>query len=211
MLMSLGKSVLCSKLISHVREQENSALAFFICDFRSPGRNKCSNVLKQVASQLIKHNRDLIGLVYDEYVRPQLSPTEKIIKRLLPILLSGRSSRLLVDGLDECEATEQREISRAIRGLVDETKRDEHTDCKVGIFSRDTGLLKQTFVKDAKVSLKDEATAVSSSITIFVRHEMQQFRNDNADLDISDEVLTEVEQKLVAKAGGKFLVQNPTI
>jgi hypothetical protein len=134
------------------------------------------------------------------------------MKRLLPVLLCGiSSSRLLVDGLDECNVTEQAKISKAIRELVNDVNKHDHTECKAGIFSRDTGDLEKNFKKDSKISLKDEATAVHSSISTFVRHEMQQFRDDNSELDNGIEVLTRIEQKLVTKANGRSSTHSLTI
>jgi hypothetical protein len=40
---------------------------------------------------------------------------------------------------------------------------------------------------------------------------MKQFRDDNADNNISDEVFARIEKKLVTKADGRFFAHNLTI
>ena len=130
------------------------------------------------------------------------------MRRMLPFLLSGFSStRLFVDGLDECEAAEWDSITKSIRSILTETnKATRSAGCKAIIFSRDTRYLETLFQKDTTISLRDEAVAIRSSIRLFVQHEMLQVRENFDDGNVDDEVLAAVEQKLVERADGKFVM-----
>lgn len=214
--MLAGKSVLCSQLIRHMQQQKQGALAYFICDFRSPGRNTCSIVLRLMTSQLIKQNQGLVDFVYDECVLKGLTPAKTVLTALLQDLLSGITSpRLLVDGLDECKASDQEEILKEIRTIVSEASKK--SDCKPGfaIFSTDTAALEKNLKDVPTISLKKEATHVGMSIRAVVRHKMQQIwdelRDELLDGSFMEEVLMRIEQKVVAKADGRILARNSTI
>ena len=159
-------------------------------------------MLRSLVGQLINQNKSLIGLIYDQFLMQGLSPSQKVLKSLIVDLLSGIiSTRLILDGLDECTDDEQKDILSVLRFLIENIP---DTVCvKIAVFSRDIISIKKALRSPPTISLKDEAAAVDCSIKILVQHELNDIRTELIDSYIAEDVFTAVEQNIVAKADGK--------
>ena len=198
----VGKSVLCAQVVRHLQAEKKSTVAFFICNFRRNDLNTCSHFLRVIAAQLVKKNQAFVGLVYDDYVMQGLTPSKRYLKPLIQTLLSGLpSTRIIVDGLDECTDEEQKEILSAISKLVD--MNTNSTACKGAIFSRDVAVISKALKKSSAIRLSDEATAIEQSIKSFVHHEIEDMRSSLDDSSVDGGVFETIEHNIVAKADGK--------
>ena len=205
-LTDAGKSVLCSQLIRHLRTHSHLTVAFFICNFRTAGLNTCSVFLRAITTHLIKQNQALVGFVYDDYISKGLTASKSNLKRLIPDLLSGiPSTRVVVDGLDECLEAEQNEVLNVLHLLAD--TKPGAPDCRVAVFSRDLPEINKKLKKSPAISLSGEHAAVEKSINAYVHHELQEIYNnlDGPWLDV--EVFSAIERRMVAKADGKVSAQ----
>ena len=194
--------MLCAQFIRHLRAIKDCTVAFFVCDFRSGGLNSCSHILRTIAGHLIKQHPTLVEFIYGQYITQGLSPSKANLKRLLLDLLSGVAcTRLVVDGLDECNDEEQKEILSVLLQFVD--IKSDSTECKAVAFSRDVAVINKSLKKVLMISLKDEIAAAENSIKAYVQHELHQIRNEFDEPCVGDEIFTRIEHRLVSKADGQ--------
>lgn len=91
--------------------------------------------------------------LYEEYVAKGLSPVAKVLKpALIAIFKSTDVVRLIVDGLDEIEATEHKPVLRELKRLTEfcgET-------CKLLVASQDIPSIRSMLGKGPQIFLGDE-------------------------------------------------------
>jgi hypothetical protein len=197
-----GKSVLFARTIEHMRFSKRHTLAYFVCDFRSVDLITCSNILKSIARQLITQNPDLAGLVYDDYIMQGLTPSKKHLKDIIMAGLSAATSvRIMIDGLDECPVDDQKEVIAALRDFT--SKGPTTVDCKAAFFSRDLDYIRKALKKSTMVSLKDQSPAITSAIQAFVRHKMDEIKDERDDGSDDDQFFDTITSRIIAKADGK--------
>lgn len=202
-LTILGKSVLSAQLIRQLQSEKRTASAFYICSFQTHGDNSCSEILRAIATQLVRQSPDLSAYVYDEYILKGQSPSKSTLKHLVPMLLSGfPATRIVIDGLDETSEREQKEI---LSILVPFGNSAGGHECKIAIFSRDIPLIRKAIKKQPALCLRDEDASVNRSIQAYVHDEMHILRNNLDDSFVPEAVLEAIEQKLVAKADGTYI------
>ena len=190
-----GKSVLCSQLIKTLKESGLHTAVFYMCNSSLTGQDCCVEMLKSLATQLLKSNVEIGTYVYDEFinrgVRVSISTLRKLWKSLHRI-----STRIVVDGLDELEEKEHRavitELSRIAKAAA--------PLCKILISSREGREIGRELRQNPCLSLNDEAENIGTSIRLFVTRELEHFRHD-----FREDLLTEAGLSITQKAGGMFL------
>ena len=199
--------MLCAELARHLQGKTTGTIVFFFCNFRRPDSNTCSQFLKTVTDQIIRQNRDFVDLVYDEYVLQGHTSSVKHLKSLIATLLKGLDFvRICVDGLDECDEGEQKGMLSAIRVLFDANSSLETStkpgDFKATIFSRATETLTKALKKSNTINLSQESRSLQQSIKAFVHSEVVDIREQFDNSYVDDDLLDNVEQRIVATAGG---------
>lgn len=103
--------------------------------------------------------------LYEEYVAKGLSPVAKVLKpALIAVSKSTEMVRLIVDGLDEIEATEQKPVLRELKRLTElcgET-------CKLLVASQDIPSIRSMLGKVPQIFLGDERQAIEADMRIVV-------------------------------------------
>ena len=143
-----GKSICASFLVQHLQTFEDKTCLYYFCSHGSSENDlseseSCELILRTFAAQLLlhKHNQELIPLVHQAYiatldstyVATSSKPSAKITKRLLKdVLETVGSTRIVLDGIDECPKAVQREVLCTIRAL----QKQAGDDCKLIVSSR---------------------------------------------------------------------------
>ena len=105
----------------------------------------------------------------------------------------------MVDGLDECDPSEQDEIIEdllRIKGPVSEA-------CKILLSSRKLPSISKLLQAKPTLRLDDHAESVNSTISSFVHKRLGSLRQ-NFDSDIVDELESQVIAKANGRSGGAF-------
>ena len=201
-LTIVGKSVLSSKLIDHLHQGGGLAVAYYICKYQpTADLDSCSDMLRSIATQLVKQKPELAAYVHDEYIQKGEPESKKTMRSLIPALVTAFSrTRIIIDGIDELVDTKQKEMLSILKTLTDGIPNG--TTCKFAIFSRDIPLIRKAQRKQPHINLRDERHDTDSSIRTYVQHEMQLLRLDLHDSMLPDGFMDEIESKLVLKADG---------
>lgn len=164
-------------------------------------------MFRSLAAQIIHENQDLAVYVHDVYFRSHLVPSKKALLALLPELLHGLGSvRFVVDGVDEWDATEQRDLLKELTTLLSASP---SCVCKILISSRETlemsrGLRGKNKAA-ASMSLGDskQSVAVDRSIADFVDGRLSDLPDHVEELDPDAVVLARLRRAIIAKSNGR--------
>ncbi|CAM1505698.1 Fc.00g113350.m01.CDS01 [Cosmosporella sp. VM-42] len=107
-----GKSVICASMLESLQGHDTTTLSYF-CKYHE--HDSASKILKRLILELIETNSDLAAVAFSNFVEKYREPSLKILPSMLtgspdkPGLLQGVAvCRIVVDGLDECDAAEQK-------------------------------------------------------------------------------------------------------
>ena len=174
------------------------------------GHDSASRILKAIVLKLVNTNPDLTAVAFTNYVKNYAEPTLKILRTMLKGspdtqgLLQGASPcRIVIDGLDECEASEQRFIIEDLIQLVSTT---EQSNCKLLVCSRDLPEINRALPKKAKhftsLSLSKEIAFVKDSIRAYAKGKIEELMDDKPSLKDGNGMVDEITEIIVDKSDG---------
>ncbi|KAI9667637.1 MAG: hypothetical protein M1821_000454 [Bathelium mastoideum] len=202
-----GKSVLCANLAKSVQPQKPNTFYYFF-NYRDNAAKSSIYLLRSLVAQAVQRNPDVVAYVHEEYVMSHLVASLKALRELLPEVLSSfSSSRIIVDGVDECDPKEQKLIVEDVLRLLS-VNTSSHI-CKIFISTRDVPTISQSLRKQAKdavsISLNNERGAVGDSIELFIQTRLSEVQNELDYLDPNGAVWHNIRHTLATKANGMFL------
>jgi hypothetical protein len=195
---NIGKSVLTSHIIQNLRQNPDLTTIFYFCNSHADKGDLCSQVLRTLILELLRSYPILTSHIFANYIRQGRTPSLIQIKKLLPDLLSTVSStRIIIDGLDECQENDQRAILTELLSAV----KHSVTPCKVFISSRAETYISRTLRKRPTISLseKREKEKVDKDIRRYVKHSLIELR-----ASFPSTVVDDVEKTIVQKANGEY-------
>ena len=191
-----GKSFLCSMIIDNLQCRKDLSIIYYFCGKRS-GDDTTVSILRNLATQLLQMNTDLIPLVHQAFVQCLSHCSTPNVKRLLgQILPSVKSVRMVIDGIDECDHIVQLEVLKAIR----EMHKQGAGNCRTLICSRDTPRIQQTLMPKIHMKLGKQSHV---GLPLYIEDKLEELQDYFG--DIKPALLDAVKERLTAKAGGMFL------
>jgi len=199
-----GKSVVCSKVIQDLQRDQQRATVFYLCNHFNYSNNESSSLLRSIVSQMVHQNPDLVPYILDECVSSGLPSSASQLRRIIPTLLKGFTSiRIVVDGLDEIEDREQRQVLSDLISFAS-SPLDPGSSCKILIASRDIPLISRSLSKRTVLSMGDDPQAFQGSVRPFVHHQLNELRDSLSDIEVDESTMQVIERRLVEKSDGKF-------
>lgn len=199
-----GKTTLATFLLEEASISPDSHILYCLCSygFGRTERNACSLTFRSLIAQLLRKQPGLLPYIYERYVVtgaiPSLTKARELLKSLLE---SSEHIYLVLDGLDEFEGPDQKQVLTEIGSLASQSRDQQRQGLKVLVCSRETKEITRKMSKNAQISLSEEDRFVSGDITTFTRNSLAELR-DRFDDDVIDAVGAEV----VKKANGEFLL-----
>jgi hypothetical protein len=150
-------------------------------------------------AQVLRKQPDLLPYIYDNYAKTGATPSLAKARELLKNLLEFSERIFLVlDGLDEFEGPDQKQVIHEIAGLVTQTPDPYKQNLKVLVCSRETREITRKIGRNVQISLSDEDQFVSRDIAIFTRNSLSELRDR-----FNDDVVEAVGDDVVQKANGE--------
>lgn len=166
---------------------------------------RSTRLLRSLTTQIVQKYRDLAFYVYDKYTQSYPVPSRKVLLSLLPELLQGLSSvRLVIDGIDEWNEGEQKEVLRDLKQLL--STAPSSCVCKMMIASRDTLEVVRSLRRNKKslvsISLSDgdEEIAINRTIEHLVDNKLSDLPDHFDELDPDASILAQIKRTLSEKA-----------
>jgi hypothetical protein len=151
-------------------------------------------MLKVLTAQLLRSNRDLLSHVYERYSKTNTIRTSARMKALFNELLKMLPpTRIVIDGLDEYDEEDQKQILHCLISISDE----QHGNFQILFVSREVIDIKRKLVKFPTIFLSEEQELISRDINKYIKSTLTDFRER-----FDSETMNEIEQILVRKADG---------
>ncbi|KAI9691529.1 MAG: hypothetical protein M1822_007600 [Bathelium mastoideum] len=140
--------------------------------------------------------------MYDSFISQNQTPSLKQLHKVLPTLLSIiPSTRIIVDGLDECDASQYKRIVSELTACL--AKREPGAgSCKILITSQDVPQISRLLGRRSQISLYDEHQAINSAIQKFVESKVHDLEQNLGDFSHGGDAMAAISQALVDKAEG---------
>lgn len=191
--------MLVSQIVSFVSTDPHKRVLFFFCDYHTPAYAVSTQILKAYLSQCISQDSGIIPFLYDEYVAKGLLPISTQLKKaLVSIFQSLNCVRLIVDGVDEVQPTEQKLI---IRELTQFTKLCGET-CKLLVASQDIPNIRLTLRGVPYLFLGDERKAIEKDMGVVVKASLMEL-DENLHGALGEVKRASLQDSIVNKAEGK--------
>lgn len=119
-LCLIGKSVLASLIIDKCRQLSHKTIWFY-CKHGDKQRNTFIALARALISQVLDENRDLLPYIYDKMCSRSESvlSSESLAKELLETFLkTSNGLYIIIDGLDECDQKEEKQIIEYLCSMV---------------------------------------------------------------------------------------------
>lgn len=191
-----GKSILSSLIIENLRIHNDRITLYYFCR-QSPAKDSCSMVLRTLANQLVRENRDLAPLIHQGYLQNGSTLSHPAMKRMLKDVLSTvKPTRIVLDGVDECEYSVQKEV---LSSLI-ELQKHVGGNCKILVSSRETPEIKRVMPQKMHMRLDGKT---NDALHLYIQQRVKMLKENFPDYDPI--LFQRVEQRLREKAGGMFL------
>lgn len=192
-------------------EKQKINVFYYFFSYRNNAAENSTRLLRSLTAQVIQKFPDLAGYVHDEYVLSHSTASLRALRKLLPnLLISAQSSRLVVDGIDECDPDEQKFIIEHILELLP-TGTSSHI-CKILVSSRDVPTVSRNLRKKIKIateiSLSREHQSVDNVIECFIQKRLLELQDDIGELEHDGAVVDNTRRTLAEKANGKHGVET---
>lgn len=192
-----GKSFLCSLIIQHLQTRMDRSSLYYFCGKQAAGGDTRAIVLRTLAVQLLQQNPDMVPLVHQAYFQKMSNRSgialETMLKEILP---NVKVTRIVVDGIDECDGEMQKELLRSlikIQKLAD-------CSCKLLVVSREEPQIQQSLLSKNHMRLGQKTC---EALSIYIKDKVGEVQAHFPDMDVA--LVTLVEQRLTSKANGMFL------
>ena len=192
-----GKSFVCSLIIDHLDTLTDRSSLYYFCGKQPADENTFAMILRTLAVQLLRSNRDLIPLVYQAYRQNATSRSGRAVKQMLcDLLTSVKVTRLFIDGLDESPGDVQENVLKSLRDMQTATG----SNCKLLISSRETPQIRDALSPKSHLRLGGKT---SKGLGLYIKAKVKALRTRSPDIE---KVLADrVTDRLESKAQGMFL------
>jgi hypothetical protein len=155
-----GKTILASVVVDAVREIPDANLAFFYCRHSDPTRNSFISVARSILAQILAQDPHLLSYFHEmaSTTDPTMLSSITVAKRMLETSF-GSCSKLyiIIDGLDECERGERKEIATWLQGVIEELPSSQKNSLRCLIISQDDDNAQRNLKDFAAVKMRTES------------------------------------------------------
>lgn len=190
-----GKSFLCSLMIENLELRKDLSTLYYFC--KSSPKDSCRSVLRTLAIQLLRQNLNIAPLVHQAYLQKLSGHSVPAMKKMLKdILCTVKSTRIVLDGIDECDLSVQKEV---LNSLV-ELQKHAGDSCKLLVSSRFEPQINQAMPARIHIRIDDKT---SEAVELYIQSNVDDLKKDFPGFE--SVLFQRVEQRLRDKAKGMFL------
>lgn len=207
-----GKTIIAAGIIETLCSRSLSAgtsISYFFCTINDPKSRDPRTIISSLTRQILNivdETPEIAAKLKSMF--PSLAGRAPGIKELSPLLASvarlPATAYLLIDGLDECEDSDRRQVLSGIRNLI----RDSKCRIKAIISSRWMDIVQ---FLDGFHQIALESSGACSDIELFVRGSIDEKIQDGS-IVIKDPFLAEeIKQALIQKSDGMYVFYKSSI
>lgn len=190
-----GKSVAYAKIIEHIQNQKRSTVAFFFCGHYQSSSKQVNNIFRNIAAQLLCASTSMAPYILETFASNGLRATSKSLQIIVENLIESLTSvRLVVDGVDESDPSDQKEIL----GDLMKIKSSSSSSCKILFSTRRQPTISKYLHTKPTVRMENYAENVTSMISSFVHGRLGDLRQK-----FGGGVVDGLEHQIIQRADGQ--------
>ena len=194
-----GKSILSGLIVENLQTRADQTTLYYFCGQKASSGDKCASVLRTLAVQFLRQDLDMAPLVHQAHLQRGAVLSTPGMKNLLKELLgSANNTRIVLDGIDECGSSAQKDILNSLL----EAQKHAGDSCRILVSSRDEPLISKALYKKPHVTLAEKTT---EALDLYIKNQVEYLRNEHAPSAFDPALFERAECRLQQKAKGMFL------
>ncbi|KAF8444436.1 hypothetical protein BDZ91DRAFT_853780 [Kalaharituber pfeilii] len=205
-----GKTILTSVIVQYLEKIGQStpsagaipvAVAYFYCRYRTENKDSLNAVGRGILSQLIKHNKGIISLLWEKMADSgeiTLKASNLLVELLEVAMKDSKTSYVIIDGLDECEKTERRKIISTLQSISEAINQQVPGTIRLLFISTNEPDIRRRLSSIVKIQLKPNDNDIRQYTTVWTAKIQKRFRLSDAETD-------NIIAKVLERAQGMFL------
>ncbi len=163
--------MIASLIIEEMKNIDSVDLGFFYCKYSDNQKKNFIDVLRGILVQLVQQNEELLSYVYDACCssseRTMESPS--LLKNLVDTSLKNCANTcIIIDGMDECEETEEKKIIMWLIATLENITKDNAGTMRLLFISQRDRLTESLLTQAAVISL--DSKYHQQDILTYARH-----------------------------------------
>ncbi|KAH8667894.1 hypothetical protein BGZ61DRAFT_498355 [Ilyonectria robusta] len=200
-----GKTILTASVIDHILTTKRASdvfVLFFFPRFDEMESLRAETILRSIVRQVLEPNdlSEQIETALGSMGQSSSTESEEVLELLQMGIAPLRTFYIIIDGLDECERNDRRDILQVLSSLISSSS-------KVKVFMASRENINREITKTFRVieHISMGCPSGQSEIAAFVEDTLQE-RLETEDLVVGDPTLiNDVKQALIEGAEGMFL------
>ncbi|ORY16158.1 C2H2 domain-containing protein [Clohesyomyces aquaticus] len=159
-----GKTILASVIVEACKQRQSHLTSYFYCNYDGSGKSAIG-VYKGILDQLLDQYPDLMPHCHTRQAssgEPVLSSPNTARKLLEDFCLTIPKQYIIIDGLDECEQSERKQILELFVQLVTQSEADEPGKLRVLFVSQDYVDIKRALHNSMNAKVTPRTISLSS-------------------------------------------------
>lgn len=198
----IGKTILASSIIEVARNLPNVSVVFFYCRYNDNERDKFISLARGILAQLALLDRDLLTYLYDKASssgQTSLSSEDLAIDLLTTAMQSFEKLYVIIDGIDECDRDERRQIVSFFENLWNSLPQKDQDSLRCLYLSQDDSIARKdharmSWLKITEAHTKKDIQSYAESRSLEIKTKF----------DLTTERQKYVEDKITSSAEGSI-------
>jgi hypothetical protein len=200
--MALGKTVLASLVIEEAMKLQDVHVAFFYCRYQDHDRSTFLGVARGILSQLLFQDDALLTYIYEKVStsgQVTLSIESTAMELLKTSLQTFRKLYVVIDGIDECEREERRQIVSFFEKAWESLPQNDNDSLRCMFISQDDNVARKDFANMSSLRVTESDT--QSDIVAYVKARSVGIKSH---LDLTTDRQQWTQDQIVKSADGKL-------
>ncbi|RFU80617.1 natch and ankyrin domain [Trichoderma arundinaceum] len=208
-----GKTMLAiyiTEVLQPIVDADQDVLLYYFCSNRDKNRNTALTIMRGIIHQWIDRHPHLAQHVKNafegtETTKYTVSSFVSLWRVFLTLLRQSGSSQVVcvLDGLDECEKESLKQLLDAVANYLSSSQEKATPRLKLILLSRpQPAILEKTLGQYEHIKLDASGTDVSRDIERYIFAKVAELASEQ---NLSEEMVAQVQQALLAGADGTFL------
>ena len=208
-----GKTMLAiyiTEVLQPVVDAADNVLLYYFCSNRDKNRNTALTIMRGILHQWIDLHPHLAKDIKNSFEGPEttkytISSFVSLWRVFLTLLQQSTSSQVVcvLDGLDECEKESLRQLLDAVGNYLSKSGEKARPRLKLIILSRpQPAVLESKLGQYQQIQLDASDTEISHDIERYIFAKVAELASEQ---NLSEEMVAQVQQTLLAGADGTFL------
>jgi hypothetical protein len=147
--------------VEEARNLPDVTVAFFYCRYQDAERNTFLAVARGILAQLLRQDDSILAYLYDKASRSGQTAlsTDSLAKELLEIAIKNHKKLyVVIDGMDECEREQRREIANTFEIFWESLPSNEVDSLRCLFISQDDSAGRKDFAKMQQLKITESDT-----------------------------------------------------